>query len=790
VESKAVNKVPSNVEHKWSADRPGERPEDDELGRAAFAQRVTKELRAWRQKDSLVVGLNGDWGSGKTTLANLILYYVEEQASSKGEKKPAVVKFNPWQWSGQDKVLEAFFDEIGAVFQTHGFENKATAKNLARFWEGLKVVTLAGGEVATRLQEALVAASASLAACSGVVSSYITNAAGKATLGWISVILLGVSGVCAVYAPVAEKLAAVLEWRTKKPRASLHEIRTNLRSELEKLQTALLVVIDDIDRLTKREMRLLVQLVKANADFPNVVYLLLYQKNVLANALGEVTSEKGQDFLKKIVQVELEMPLVPEYEMRRFFRNQIGPVLKGLEMRWEEERWGEVFEEGVWRYLHTPRDVKRFRGVLEFYIEAHVEDGVLEVNPIDLILLETLRMFDPAAYEAISRAFQRQRNVYLDFMFRDATEKKAPVNLGIKELLEREGLTKPEQQRLQVLLYGLFPQAHEEFKMTGEIERDWERHLRICHPKFFPRYFQLGGDPDAISAAFVVSLFKAADDIEKLQGLLQKAFDTKPFTAVMDRLLAVIPDIPQSAVEPLITALFDLSDKLPELKADILTTNAENQLGRLAALLLRRVDTQGERAAAFHRAVLASKGIAGPVFCFFLFKPTSEDQQMRQTTLISVEDLNNIQAELLKKLWAVARSGRLWKMPTASVLFHTLCKWGGDAEVRQWLTEALKDSESAVAFLRTILNKSQVSGHHGTRSVYTLRGKHLEQFVELEKLAATAEPAPKDELEKAAFEKLREAIRLKSEGKPYDQIYILSRDESGRWLTDPHDDPT
>jgi Cdc6-like AAA superfamily ATPase len=268
-----VSKVQPS-DHKWNSDRPGERPEDDELGRKAFAQRVAKELRGWRQKDSLVISLNGDWGSGKTTLANFILHYINEQASSSGEKEPAIVKFNPWQWSGQDKLLEAFFDEIGAAFRTNKFGDKATAKNLARFWEGLKVVTVAGGELATRLQEALIAAVALLAGGSGVMSSFAANPTVKTLLSCISFALLVLAGVCAVYAPFAEKLASAFEWRTNKARPSLDEVRGNLRRELAKLEAPLLVIIDDIDRLTKREMRLLVQLVKANADFPNVVYLL------------------------------------------------------------------------------------------------------------------------------------------------------------------------------------------------------------------------------------------------------------------------------------------------------------------------------------------------------------------------------------------------------------------------------------------------------------------------------------------------------------------------------------
>ncbi len=342
-----MSKAPQTPGHKWNADRPGERPEDDKLGRRGFAQRVAKELRAWRQKDSLVISVNGDWGSGKTTLANLILYYVAEQAAASGEKKPTVVRFNPWQWSGQDKLLHAFFDEIGAAFRTNKLGDKAMAKKLARFWEGLKVVTVAGGELATRLQESLVAAAALVAGGSGVLSSFAANPMEKVILGWIGAGFLVLASTCAVYAPLAEKLAAVFEWKTKEV-PSLEEVRRSLQRELGNLRAPLIVLIDDIDRLTKDEMRLLVQLVKANADFPNVVYVLLFQRDVLAHALGEITTEKGQDFLKKIVQVELEIPLAPEHELLRFFREQLEPVLTRAQVKWEKDRWEELFEEGIW----------------------------------------------------------------------------------------------------------------------------------------------------------------------------------------------------------------------------------------------------------------------------------------------------------------------------------------------------------------------------------------------------------------------------------------------------------
>lgn len=246
-----MNDLSPNINHKWNADRPVEHPAQDELGRRGFAQRIAKELCAWRQKDSLVVSLNGDWGSGKTTLANLIRHFIDEQTTATPDKKPIVIQFNPWQWSGQDKLLVAFFDEIGAAFRSGKIVDTVTAKKLARFWEGLKVITIAGGELATRLQEALTALIAMLAGGSGMLAAYMTNPTAKAVLSFTASGLLIIAGVCAIYAPIAEKLADLFKWGAANSKPTLEQIRSKLHKELSALKSPLIIVIDDIDRLTK-----------------------------------------------------------------------------------------------------------------------------------------------------------------------------------------------------------------------------------------------------------------------------------------------------------------------------------------------------------------------------------------------------------------------------------------------------------------------------------------------------------------------------------------------------------
>jgi hypothetical protein len=72
---------------------------------------------------------------------------------------------------------------------------------------------------------------------------------------------------------------------------TLPELKRELTELLRQLRQPLLVVIDDIDRLTPDEMKAVFQLVRANADLPNLVYLLLFPREPVERALSGVVGE-------------------------------------------------------------------------------------------------------------------------------------------------------------------------------------------------------------------------------------------------------------------------------------------------------------------------------------------------------------------------------------------------------------------------------------------------------------------------------------------------------------------
>ena len=57
------------------------------------------------------MALTGAWGSGKTSLLNLIDERLGEEPDT------VVVRFNPWYFSGTEQLLQHFFSEMGGQLE-------------------------------------------------------------------------------------------------------------------------------------------------------------------------------------------------------------------------------------------------------------------------------------------------------------------------------------------------------------------------------------------------------------------------------------------------------------------------------------------------------------------------------------------------------------------------------------------------------------------------------------------------------------------------------------------------
>jgi predicted KAP-like P-loop ATPase len=307
--------VPQIKPPEFSADQPLNDPADDRLCRDRFSEEIARSIAAWSGRESFVLSLTGEWGSGKSTIKNFVIHYLGDKAH--------VLEFNPWQWSGQDKLIEVFLWQLGALFGKDDVAKKT--KKLASRWKAYASMVKVGGVLSAPTQT-IIASLFSLSTVTILIGVWLLL---KASL-WVTLLVVALLIVIISLSFVGRLITrismALNDWAISRER-SLEELRSDIDQELRKLDKPVVVFVDDIDRLTDSEIKLLVQLVKANAQFPNLVFFLLFQKNIVTKALSAITSDDGAKYLSKIVQIEFAVPAASEKELQRIMGEGLDRII-------------------------------------------------------------------------------------------------------------------------------------------------------------------------------------------------------------------------------------------------------------------------------------------------------------------------------------------------------------------------------------------------------------------------------------------------------------------------------
>ena len=198
-------------------------------------------------------------------------------------------------------------------------------------------------------------------------------------------------------------VAKILQVGVEVGKKTLDEVKRELAEEVRGLKTPLLIIMGDLDRLTPKEVQEMFQLVKANADFPNLVYLVLFERGAVEKNIEKVLQLNGRDYLEKIVQVGFDVPAIERPRLHKILLEGLERMLAdgATSKRFDEQRWGNLFFGGLQGYFKTLRDVNRFLSTLSFHISLFRGEGAFEVNPVDPIGIEVLRVFEPESYRAL-----------------------------------------------------------------------------------------------------------------------------------------------------------------------------------------------------------------------------------------------------------------------------------------------------------------------------------------------------------------------------------------------------
>ena len=95
-----------------SPDVPITKVADDTLNRGVFAQSLATTILQYSFPSSFSIGLYGAWGSGKTSLLNMVLEAVEEN-----DEDAVILRFNPWLCADSKQLITQFFKQLSTAIK-------------------------------------------------------------------------------------------------------------------------------------------------------------------------------------------------------------------------------------------------------------------------------------------------------------------------------------------------------------------------------------------------------------------------------------------------------------------------------------------------------------------------------------------------------------------------------------------------------------------------------------------------------------------------------------------------
>lgn len=608
----------------YSSDSPIYHQEQDRFSRWSFSERIAQVISRRSDPSSIVIGLYGVWGDGKTSVLNFI------EKSLETDENVICIKFNPWRFGVEEELLTGFFFDIAQALDAE--------------------IIKAGDKLKDFFKKAV----------PGTAAIFGAKEAGDAICSFISV-------------------------------PDINELKKRIENELEAAKKRVLILIDDVDRLDKAEIHALFRLVKLTADFKYTSYILAFDKDVVAASLQDryssSTENAGESFLEKIIQVPLHLPSVEKRVLREFCFNGVDEALAIAGIKLNEQQVQEfvrAFSGAFDDCLTTPRKAKLYGNVLMFSLP--ILQG--EVNPVDLMLVEGIRVFCPSLYETLrtnkslfSGTFSRSQHS------NNESEKeriRALVNNALTSgtNINKEGFTD--------LLKSMFPKlqaVYENMNYGSDWHEKWNKAQRVCSENYFSRYFTYSIPLGDISDKSIQDLADECElwkePFESGKNPLNHILTSASAETLIKKLRHKANETKSTASVPLAIAVSQKSNIIPNPEILYSWSAPFSQAAMLVSQLIQNLEKE-QRVGLAKTCINAAPSIDFKLEIFRWLK--REDESKPEKDAFSDDVINDIGIHLGKVISELLE-GNENILPCKSIpeLFYTLNKFSRDNYVNEYV---------------------------------------------------------------------------------------------------------
>lgn len=643
---------------------------EDLLGRAKVANELSREIKSYKNEDSLTIGIVGKWGSGKTSFINMVL------ENFKGNDNYIVIKFNPWNISSRKQLISDFFLQLS---------NNIKKENVR-------------GEIISTIGKSL-----------GTLSKFFKP------LGFIPPL-----SVLSTIGDITEKASGFINEYLEAEKEDLETLKSNINQELEDLDKKLLIVIDDIDRLCDDEIREIFQLVKSIADFKNTIYILSYDREIVTKALDKTQQDKGEEYLEKIVQVPLVLPYISKSDLDKIFINRLNITINIPDEEYDNEYFSKIYYNGLAESFENLRDIERYMNVFNLGINLAIE----ELNINDYIVLTLIKVFEPNLYEYI----KNNKDYFSGTKFNEFLNKDKKEILGELEEIYKK-LKKLEKRKVKRLMEAIFPKLKETNYDESFIDI-WGKARRIATPVYFESYFRLDFPEDEIKKSEIEKFkkFSTEEDLIEIFNM-----DNKKRIRFLELITGEIEEISDEKAIILLNFIFSIVDELKYEGPKGIFSFIENPQYKVTRIFYRIIsNTNRNRYKIMEELFKYDKSSLRLLFFVLdILNRSFLKKNLQSEYGIEENQLNNLKDIAITKILKESEKSEKIESDLLNILY-TMKRLGKEEEAKKVFKNYLKNKNLLIDFIKEFIITRTTKINYSIRESTYLVKDSIEDFYDYE----------------------------------------------------------
>lgn len=639
----------------YNSDKPIESSEQDLLGRTIFSKQLGEAIYKYDGKDGLVIGVFGKWGTGKTSILNMVVNEIN-YLSDNDDDSPIIVKFSPWNYSDKDNLISLFFRVLKNRLDMD--KDEETRKKI--------------GKALTDYSDALDA---------------------------LSLVPMVGSGLATILKTIAKAQGAELS-----KEVDIDTTKENLETVLDDTNQKIIVIIDDIDRLTNTQIRDIFQLVKQVGNFPNIIYVLSMDRDVVCRALESVHNIDGADYLEKIVQIPFEIPALMKLKLREIFLTKLEDTVKAIsdKSKIDQSYWSEVFTYCIEPYIKTLRDVNRVINTFQFRYKIFYEETSLE----DMVALTTIEVLEPQLYQWIAGNKDLLCSTY-SHSLSTILRNKENYRISICEEFKKLGINTDIGIKFLTTLFPVFADDIDENRVRYTSSNIRET-MRVAQEERFDSYFMfdLKGIP---VPRYVINDCINEMALNNLITIITQINNDGNMEYFIDELRSLVDTIPYDRLRLLssviLNNLYTFSNN-----SGFLSLSAYTKAEFLAFDIMSRINDENERYSLIKNVLEnINKDQLGTIAHFINTIVLShgrleEDDESIEKQLINLQHLNDIKEIYALKISEITQSEAILDIRGFYMAFY-LWECIDKDRAQNYLGNILKEDINILKFICAIANK-------------------------------------------------------------------------------------